>query len=152
VLAAVAVLPLWPAPALLVRHDGTGRLLWRVPVREGSRVELSYINSLYNAPTAEHFVVERGRLRLVEVTTTAEAVFEYLRLPPPYERRGDRLVAKTDGPALASLTTRIGATGQQRLTVDGRDFPLYRIGTGEAARVTVDRAARISLLLGSGAP
>ncbi|MBM3470944.1 MAG: hypothetical protein FJX73_09150 [Armatimonadetes bacterium] len=143
--AAGAAWMMLPEPALEVTHVGSGRLLWRVALREGSRVNLSYTNSIHNAPTTELFVAEGGRLRLVEVATTREAVLEYLRLDPPYEARAGLLVAKTRGPALEGFTTRIGQTGQQRLTVDGAEFPLFSIGVGEAARLTLRRVPRAIL-------
>ncbi len=130
---------LLPVPTLEVVHEDSGRLLWRVPVRAGTRVGLHYVNSLYHAPTSEHFVVDGLALRLVEVTTTAEAVMEYLRLDPPYQNRGGRLVAATSGPVLPALVTRIGQTGRQRLDVQGRSFALYQVGVGEAVRLQVVR-------------
>lgn len=128
-----------------VTHVETGRLLWRVAVRDGSLVDLSYTNSIFNAPTTERFAVEGRSLRLTEVLTTSEAVFEYLRVDPPYEQRVGLLVARIRGPAIEALTTRIGQTGQQRLTVDGVEFPLFRIGVGEAARLTLRQVPRAAL-------
>lgn len=143
--AAAAFLAALPVPVLDVTHVETGRLLWRVGVRDGSRVDLAYTNSIFNAPTTERFTVEGGSLRLTEVLTTSEAVFEYLRLDPPYERREGLLVARIRGPAIEALTTRIGQTGQQRLIVDGAGFPLFRIGVGQAARLTLRRVPRATL-------
>ncbi|MDR7543694.1 MAG: hypothetical protein QN120_05535 [Armatimonadota bacterium] len=138
-MAAAAVVFLFPIGVLDVCHDPSGRLLWRVPVDEGSTVDLAYTNSIFNAPTVERFVVAGGWLHLVEVLSTSEAVFEYLRLDPPYERRGALLAARTTGPTLEGFTTRIGQAGQQRLVVDGEELLLYRIGVGEAVRIVVRR-------------
>jgi len=125
---------------LEVRHEGTGRLLWRVRISTGATVDLHYTNSIYNAATSERFTVQGESLRLVEVSSTREAVLEYMRLESPYETRDGRFVARVGGPTLATFTTRIGQTGQQRLVVEGTEIPLYRIGTGEAATVTITRA------------
>lgn len=136
-----------PATVLDVRHDVTGRLLWRVPVRAGSTVDLDYTNSLFNAPTTDRFVVNGGSLRLVEVSSTREAVLEHAGLAGPHKVRGGRFVAERPGPVLAELTIRIGQTGQQRLVVDGRDVPLYRAGVGEALHIRVVRIPRALTLV-----
>lgn len=128
-----------PVPVLEVAREDSGRLLWRLPVRNGSRVRLHYVNSLYHAPTTEEFVVREGALRLVEVTTTAEAVMEYLRIDPPYRMVHGRLAAATSGPTVPALVTRIGQTGRQWLEVGDRLLPLYRVGVGEAVRIRVVR-------------
>ncbi|MDR5682586.1 MAG: hypothetical protein QN163_00970 [Armatimonadota bacterium] len=132
-----------------MRHAGTGRLLWRVPVGPRSQVRLEYTYSLYGAPTAERFEVAAGGLRLVEVSSTEEAVLEHLGLPPPYHRRGDELVGRSDGAVHTRLTVRIGPTGRQRLWVDGHDLPLYRVGTGEAVEIVLRRVPRVILWLGT---
>jgi hypothetical protein len=150
--AAAAVVFLYPITVLDVTSEPSGRLLWRVPVRDGASVDLAYTNSIVNAPTVERFVVAGARLHLVEVLSTSEAVFEYLRLDPPYERHGALLAARTSGPTLEGFVTRIGQTGQQRLVVDGREIGLYRIGVGEAARVTVRRILRAARWLQSPRP
>lgn len=142
VLAAAALAALAPIPVLEVVHADGGRLLWRLPVRDGSRVRLHYVNSLYHAPTTEEFAVTADGLRLVEVTTTAEAVMEYLRIDPPYRVVHGRLAADTSGPTVPALVTRIGQTGRQWLEVDDRSLPLYRVGVGEAVRIRVVRRPR----------
>lgn len=144
--AAAAALLSAPVRVLQVRHEGSGRVLWRVPVHTGSTVELHYTNSIYNAPTTERFAVLGETLRLVEVSTTREAVLEYMRIESPYERRDGRFVARVEGPTLVTFTTRIGQTGQQRLAVNGAEIPLYRIGVGEAATVALARLPRLLIL------
>jgi hypothetical protein len=123
-------------------------LLWRVPVEPHSQIQLEYTHSLYDAPTTERFELTAGGLRLAEVSSTKEAVLEHLWLPPPYSRRGDRLVARPDSAVHARLTVRIGQVGRQRLRVDGRELPLYRVGTGEAVEIAVRRVPRAVLWLG----
>ncbi len=136
-----------PVTVLDVRHDGTGRLLWRVPAHTGSTVDLDYTNSLFNAPTTDRFVVDGGKLRLVEISSTKEAVLEHAGLAGPHKVRAERFVAERPGPVLAELTIRIGQTGQQRLVVDGRDVPLYRAGVGEALHIRVARIPRALTLV-----
>jgi hypothetical protein len=135
-----------PVTVLDVTHDATGRRLWRVPVGIGARIDLHYTNSLFNAPTTDRFVVEDRMLRLVEINSTREAVLLHAGLEGPYEQRAGRFAATRPGPAVAELTIRIGQTGQQRLDVNGRELPLYRIGTGEAARVRLSRVPRALIL------
>lgn len=146
-LAAAAAPLLAPISTLDVTHGGNGRLLWRVPVTNGTRIDLAYTNSLYNAPTTERFVIAGRLLRLEEISSTREAVLEYLALAPPYESRNGRLVSKRPGPSFAELTIRIGQTGQQRLVIEDQEVPLYRVGAGEAVRVRVSRAPRVMTLL-----
>jgi len=150
--AAAAALLSAPIRVLEITHESTGRLLWRVPVRSGATVDLHYTNSIYNAPTSERFTVHGESLRLVEVSSTKEAVLEYMRLESSYERREGWYVARVGGPTLATFTTRIGQTGQQRLVVQGLEIPLYRIGTGEAATVTITRTPWFVTLVHRPAP
>lgn len=141
VLAAAALLT--PVPVLEVTLEGTGRVLWRVPVHDRSVVELRYTSSLFRVPVVERFMVAGGVLRLVDVLSPAEAVFEYLRMDPPYARRGPWLAATPRQPVvLPAVVTRIGPTGRQRLVVDGTELALFRAGTGEAVRIAVERRAR----------
>lgn len=144
----MAAASLVPVPVVTVVSVQHGRPLWRIPVTPGTVVDLEYTNSLYRAPTTERFVVTGGLLRLVEISSTSEAVLEYLALDPPYVRRDGRIVAHRPGPLFAELTIRIGQTGQQRLTVAGRQLPLYQVGVGEAVRVRVDRIPRLRALAG----
>lgn len=151
-MATAAVFLLLPQTALDVRDGTTRRLLWRVPAREGSTVDLDYTNSLFNAPTTDRFVVQRTALRLVEISSTKEAVLEHAGLSGPHKVRDGRFVAERPGPVLAELTIRIGQTGQQRLVVDGRDVPLYRIGVGEALHIRVARIPRVLTLVETPRP
>jgi len=132
-----------PVQVLRVRSSVDGRILWRVPVRNGSIVDLAYTNSLFNAATTERFTVYNGYLRPVEISSEKQAVLEHLALDPPYERRGDRVVAKGRSVLFAELPIRIGQTGQQRLEIGARVVPLYEAGTGEAVRVAVARVPRL---------
>lgn len=145
-LAATAAYALLPVPVLLVTAPDDPQPLWRVVMREGATVDLNYTNSLFNASTTERFVVTGNFLRLVEINSTQRAVLEYLALDPPYETRDGRVVSKRRGPLFAELTIRIGQTGQQSLVIDGRELPLYQVGTGEAVRVAVTRVPRLRLL------
>jgi hypothetical protein len=146
-LIAAAAWLVWPVQVLRIVHVETRRLAWRVPVHNGTLIDLEYTNSLFLAPTTERFVVLNGLLRLTEISSTSQAVLEYLALEPPYERRGDRVVAKRPGLFFEELPIRIGQTGQQRLVVDGRQIPLYQVGTGEAVRVRIDNAPRLIQLV-----
>lgn len=137
-----------PSTVLDITHGDTGRLLWRVPVRERLRVDLDYTNSLFYAPTTDRFVVEDMRLRLVEISSTREAVLLHAGLSGPFEKRADRFVAKRPGPVLAELTIRIGQTGKQRLVVGGRRIPIWRVGVGEAVRLQLSRVPRVLALIG----
>ncbi|MDR7419751.1 MAG: hypothetical protein QN178_12675 [Armatimonadota bacterium] len=145
--AAAATFLLLPVPVLRVTHVETGSILWRVPVAAGAYVDLNYTNSLFNAPTTERFVVTGGLLRLIEISSTKQAVLEYLALEPPYEERDGRFVSRRRGPLFNDITVRIGQTGQQRLVAGGREIPLYEVGTGQAVRVAVARAPRFIALM-----
>ncbi len=152
-MAAAAAALLIPVPVLRVTNAATGDLLWQVPVANGGEVRLDYINSLFDAPTTEHFVVTGGLLRLTEISSTSQAVLEYLVLEPPYEERDGRFVSRRQGPMFEDLTIRIGQTGQQRLLIGRRTLPLYELGVGEAVRVRVTRMPRlIALVQRPGAP
>jgi hypothetical protein len=148
--AAAATFLLLPVPVLRVTEADTGRLLWRVVVANGSQVDLDYTNSLFDAPTTERFIVTGGLLRLAEISSTKQAVLEYLVLEPPYEERGGRFVSRRRGPLFADLTIRIGQTGQQRLVAGGREIPLYEVGTGGAVRVAVTETPRLIALVRRG--
>jgi hypothetical protein len=124
-----------------------GALLWQVTLAGGAEVRLDYINSLFNAPTTERFVVAGGLLRLTEISSTSQAVLEHLVLEPPYEERDGRFISRRQGPMFEDLTIRIGQTGQQRLVVGRRELPLYQLGVGEAVRVSVTRMPRLVALV-----
>lgn len=141
-----------PVTVLEVTARASGRLLWRVPVEDGATVDLEYTNSIFNAPTTERFEISDRSFLLVEVSSTQEAVLQYLALDPPYQSRNGRLVSKRQGPTVGELTVRIGQTGQQRLTAGGREIPLYRVGTGEAVRLAISRMRRVHVLLGKPSP
>jgi hypothetical protein len=136
-----------PVPELRVARPESGEIVWRIPVANGAQIDLNYVNSLYDAPTTERFVITGGQLRLIEINSTKRAVLEYLALEPPYEERGDRVVSKRRGPLFNELTLRIGQTGQQRLVAGGRELPLFEVGTGEAVVVRVSRGPRVLALL-----
>jgi hypothetical protein len=138
----------FPITALEVRHADTDRLLWRVAVGPRSAIQLEYVHSLFHAPTTEQFEATAGGLRLVAVSTTKEAVLEHLQLAPPYEWHGERIVARPADATHARLVVRIGQIGRQRLRVDDRELPLYRVGTGEAVEIAVRRLPRAVLWFG----
>jgi hypothetical protein len=146
-LAAGAAFLLTSVSVLRVTHAETGEVLWDLVVQDGTQVDLDYTNSLFDAPTTERFVVTGGLLRLTEISTTKQAVLEYLVLEPPYETRGDRLVSKRRGPMFQDLAIRIGQAGQQRLVVGHRELPLYQVGTGESVRVRIVQRPRIVALI-----
>ncbi|MGH7754566.1 MAG: hypothetical protein ACREN5_17305 [Gemmatimonadales bacterium] len=140
----------WPSTALIVA-DERGVALWRLTVAEGSVVMLQYTNSLYLAPVYERFTVRAGRLALIEVGSTSEAVLEYNRHPGPYRGSGAWLIASISGVTLDVLALRVGERGRPTLEVDGAALPLYQAGTGTGLRISVRREAP---LLGwiAGAP
>lgn len=152
VLVAAAALLLVPVHSLEVTDVHTGRILWRVPVADGSTVDLDYTNSIFNAPTTERFEVSGRSLRLVEISSTREAVLQYLALDPPYQSRDGRLVSRRHGPTVGELTIRIGQTGRQHLVVGGRKIPLYWVGTGEAVRLTISRMPRVLVVINQPHP
>jgi hypothetical protein len=137
-LAAVALLPIWAATAgggyqlVVVAEDGA--TLWTRPVSEGSPIILQYTNSLYLAPTQEHFTVRPGGFALKEVWSTSDGVLAYNSLPAPYHRRGKFFVSSV-GAFVPAIVTRIGPIGQQTLRIGGEELPLYTAGTG--TRVTI---------------
>lgn len=151
--AAAAAALLVPVPVLRVTDAATGALLWQVTAAGGTEVRLEYINSLFDAPTTERFVVTGGLLRLTEISSTSQAVLEYLVLEPPYEERDGRFISRRQGPMFEDLTIRIGQTGRQRLVVGRHELPLYQLGVGEAARVRVTQMPRlVTLVQRQGAP
>jgi len=141
----------WPAQALRIA-DETGQVRWRVPVTEGTPVVLQYTHSLYLAPTWEQFVIRHGRLELVSLSSTREAVLEYNRLAPPYRRAGPRVTAPVSGIALAVLPLRVGERGRPVLRVGGVTVPLYEAGAGTGLRISVHRTSRLLTRLGIQTP
>lgn len=118
----------------LVVKSESGQILWTLPAPRGSRVILEYVNSLYLAPTQEHFVVTRRGFALEEVWSTSDGVLAHNSLPTPYMRRGAFFVSSVAA-FVPSIVTRIGPTGQQTLRVGNQEVPLFMAGTG--ARVTI---------------
>lgn len=137
-LAAVALLLIWTVTAAgayeLVVIAEDGETLWTRPVREGSPVVLQYTNSLYLAPTHEHFTVRPGGFALREVWSTSDGVLAYNSLPAPYLRRGKFFISSVRA-FVPAIVTRIGPIGRQTLRIGDEELPLYQAGTG--ARVTI---------------
>jgi hypothetical protein len=131
-----------PATTLVI-SDEDGAVRWRLPVGDGTTVVLQYTNSIYLAPTWERFVVRAGRLHLVDVSSTREAVLEYHRLAPPYRYEEGRVVASVSGVALDGYALRIGARGRPTLRVGDSVLPLYQAGTGAGLRLAVRRVPRL---------
>ncbi len=149
--AAVAVGLVWPSAALAVA-DESGTVLWRVDVAEGTPVVLRYTNSLFLAPVWERFEVRGGRLHLLEVASTSEAVLEYNRHEPPYRRDGTRLIASVRGVALDVLPLRVGERGRPTLEVGGVTIPLYEAGAGQGLRISVQHRPRVLAWAAGRAP
>lgn len=141
----------WPS-GILVVWDETGAVRWRVLVAEGTPVVLQYTNSIYLAPTWERFVVRGGRLYLLDVSSTREAVLEYNRLAPPYRREGPRVTAPVSGLVLDLLPLRIGERGRPVLQVGRTVLPLYEAGVGAGLRVAIRREPRLLRWLGGRGP
>lgn len=137
-LAAVGVVLIWAATAAgafevaVIAEDGS--TLWTRSVREGSPVVLQYTNSLYLAPTEEHFVVGRGGFTLKEVWSTSDGVLAYNNLPAPYRRRGHYFVSSVST-SVPAIVTRIGPVGRQTIRIGTEELPIYQAGT--AVRVTI---------------
>lgn len=149
-LAAVAAVLIGTATAAgnlqLVVTAEDGATLWRVPVSPGEEVLLSYTNSLYLAPTEEHFVIRDGGFALREVRSTSDAVLASHSLPTPYTRQGAFFTSSVAA-FVPAIVTRIGPVGQQSLTVGGQILPLFEVGTGVGVSVTVRRTSLLTRLL-----
>ena len=141
----------WPS-GILVVSDETGAVRWRVLVAEGTPVVLQYTNSIYLAPTWERFVVRGGRLYLLDVSSTREAVLEYYRFAGPYRREGPRVTAPVSGLVLDLLPLRIGERGRPLLQVGRTVLPLYEAGVGAGLRVAIRREPRLLRWLGGRGP
>ena len=141
----------WPS-GILVVSDETGAVRWRVQVAEGTPVVLQYTNSIYLAPTWERFVVRGGRLYLLDVSSTREAVLEYHRFAGPYHREGPRVTAPVSGLVLDLLPLRIGERGRPLLQVGRTVLPLYEAGVGAGLRVAIRREPRLLRWLGGRGP
>lgn len=111
---------------------------WHLPVRPGTQIALAYVNSLYNAPTEDRFIVTTTGFELTEVRSTSDAVLDSNGLPAPYGRDGLYFVSRIRRP-IPFFTTRIGPVGRQRLVVGNSDVPLYTVGTGNAVTVVLRR-------------
>lgn len=141
----------WPS-GILVVSDETGAVRWRVQVAEGTPVVLQYTNSIHLAPTWEQFVVRGGRLCLLDVSSTREAVLEYYRFAGPYRREGPRVIAPVSGLVLDLLPLRIGERGRPVLQVGRTVLPLYEAGVGTGLRVAIRREPRLLRWLGGRGP
>ena len=141
----------WPS-GILVVSDETGAVRWRVLVAEGTPVILQYTNSIYLAPTWERFVVRGGRLYLLDVSSTREAVLEYHRFAGPYHREGPRVTAPVSGLVLDLLPLRIGERGRPVLQVGRTVLPLYEAGVGAGLRVAIRREPRLLRWRGGRGP
>lgn len=139
-LAAAGLVLIWTVSAAshfqLVVISESGETLWTLPASRGSKVILEYVNSLYLAPTQEHFTVTPRGFALEEVWSTSDGVLASNSLPAPYTRRGAFFVSSVAA-FVPSIVTRIGPIGQQTLRVENQEVPLYMAGTGSRVTITL---------------
>lgn len=131
-----------PAASLSVRlPDGT--VLDRVTLPEDGAFTLRYRNSLYGSIAEERFVLDDGRLRLVQLAADELPVLEeYYAIDRPARRTepGDarRWTAEpAQDVALESLTIAATDLGERTLVVDGSSIELWRLVEDGAASVVI---------------
>ena len=135
-----------PVPALVVEEGGSGRALARVALTDAP-VIVRYRHSLYDALTAEEFVVEGETLVLRRLSSERLAALEYYaRAEPP--------AAAPEGYAIEGLAERhavlpllVGPVGQRTLVHGAQVVPLWALpAEGGRVRLRVGQAPRGLLL------
>ena len=127
----------------IVNSEQAGQL-W-VPVEQGTRFSLSYINSIYRQPAAEDFQVGEGEeIILLGVRTRSPAVAAYYGFE---EGKDYYPVHRT----LKSFVLRLGMSQAQTLSWGNRQVSLEELGEpGDRLEVRVVRMTRGRYLLSSG--
>lgn len=101
-----------PLSVLEVEGGASRRTLALEP---GSGFQYGYRHSIYDAPVAEHFLLDGQRLRLTEVRSTSREALEYFRWPGPVRDEGSWLSVRPPDVREDQLTIRVAAGAQQRI-------------------------------------
>lgn len=102
----------------------------RSPLPGSGDFEIEYVHSYYEAPAAEHFVVENDdSFDLVEVSSPSEAVLDYYELEGRKEAADGLLRLVPDEPQRYETLPLIGTEkGERTLVVANKRTPLYEEG------------------------
>lgn len=76
ILLCLSALMLVDVRCVLVRTDD-GDVVHATSVRDGDRMVISHINSMYDAPVEEHLHIHENRFVLTKVVTDSQGVLEY---------------------------------------------------------------------------
>jgi len=119
----------WPGffYALQVIHVQSHRNLLTFPFLSGQTFNISFTNSLYNAPVAEIFEAQGSEIYLKEIATRSWEVIEYYRLSGTISRKGEEIKVQDINFRVRKLSLMIGFIGKQQLTWRNRNYPLYRL-------------------------
>ncbi len=137
-----------PALVLHIRDQETHAEIFCINVSKGEEIFYASINSIYNTPVTERWRVrEDGAIQVVEVAGSA-AVMEYYRLDD-YQGAGyESYRGAPKDRIYRDVLMRVGARGQQRLTVRGQEIALYQmVAEGAGLEIGIQSTPRLAACL-----
>ena len=144
---------LWPATFLTVDVDGYGQL--RFPVRDGQKIELTWIHSVSAIPVREVFVVRGDELILMETHNQwfAAGLGEIAGRGRTVSEDGHAVAIVDINEPADGMILRIGSPEiHHTLIVAGKKCDLSALAPHKRARFEVVRRPRFWGLLGAGCP
>jgi hypothetical protein len=134
----------WPGFFSLFRvtHEQTGRELFALPFIHTHSFDLSFINSIYLAPTVEKFETSRSAISLREIQTTSWGVVEYYSIKGNIREEKGTIRIQDIHFHTPRLKIMIGYIGKQKLIWEGRTYDLYALT--EPGAVLIFEPVRLS--------
>lgn len=108
-------------------YDADDRTVVRVALPDSGRFGVEYVHSYYEVLATEHFVTEEdGSFRLVEISSSSEAVLDYYELEGRKEIKEDFFsLAPEEHQSFDALPLIGTEKGRRTLVVSDEQFPLY---------------------------
>ncbi|MCX5908090.1 MAG: DUF1850 domain-containing protein [Deltaproteobacteria bacterium] len=134
----------WPGffYALRITHEQAGQELFNLPYIPTHSFDLSFINSIYLAPTVEKFELNGLSISLREITTTSWGVIEYYNPQGTIREEKGTIRVRDINFRTPKLNLMIGYIGKQKIIWDGRNYLLY--AATEPGAVLILEPVRIS--------
>jgi hypothetical protein len=119
----------FPWPGFFFALQGTRlsdeKVLFSLSFCRHHAFDLSFTNSLYQAPVVEKFEIIGSDIHLREIQTNHWGVVDYYQIPGKIQTDGNQIRIREIQFHTSDITLVIGFIGKQRLIWDDRVYPLY---------------------------
>jgi hypothetical protein len=108
----------WPGlfGALRVTHGGSGQEILSFPYFQRHPFKISYLHSVYMAPTEERFEVKGNSISLLETATSSWAVIEYYGSSGDIRKEKDQIQFQGHRFQEPRMRLAVGFVGKQKFT------------------------------------